>query len=325
MIPKTLWADGDLACVIRSGQVWCWGRNGDHLLGPDAVAKPTRLNALDGAVAIDFSSYGPGPQRAYGLLADGTVRVVDKSGTSALPDVHDAIDLATTYFVACVLLNGGDVQCVEPGAKAAPLPAPTLQGVRAIFADDVDGFCALGDRAITCWNYVPGRSSLEMQPPQIIDDIPDVRQIAVTYGSACALTGAGDIIALDIRYGIVDRNTLRGPESFLRLDKALTATDPLAADFLAGKALDAEDKRRLTDRISALGARRRAADAAMLYETLLARDIPVPLWAERDLVTQRLAKAVLAGALAVGIAFLTISFQSVKAALANPVSSLRSE
>lgn len=34
---------------------------------------------------------------------------------------------------------------------------------------------------------------------------------------------------------------------------------------------------------------------------------------------------VLAGALAVGIAFLTISFQSVKAALANPVKSLRSE
>jgi len=92
----------------------------------------------------------------------------------------------------------------------------------------------------------------------------------------------GDRIALDIRYGIIDRNTLRGPESFLRLDKALTATDPLAADFLAGKVPDAEDKRRLTDRISALAARRRAADAVTLYETLLAREIPVPLWAERD-------------------------------------------
>ncbi|HQR58095.1 MAG TPA: poly-beta-1,6 N-acetyl-D-glucosamine export porin PgaA [Azonexus sp.] len=93
----------------------------------------------------------------------------------------------------------------------------------------------------------------------------------------------GDIIALDIRYGIVDRNTLRGPERFLLLDRALTATDPLAAEFFAGKAPDAEDQRRLTDRLSALAARRRAADAVALYETLRARDIPVPLWAERDI------------------------------------------
>jgi biofilm PGA synthesis protein PgaA len=93
----------------------------------------------------------------------------------------------------------------------------------------------------------------------------------------------GNIIALDIRYGIVDRNTLRGPERFLRLDKALTATDPLAAEFIAGKTPDAEDQRRLTDRLSALAARRRAADAVKLYETLRRRDIPVPLWAERDI------------------------------------------
>ncbi len=93
----------------------------------------------------------------------------------------------------------------------------------------------------------------------------------------------GDIIALDIRYGIVDRNTLRGAERFSRLDQALTATDPLAVEFFAGKVPDAEDKRRLTDRLSALASRRRAADAVTLYETLLARDIPVPLWAERDI------------------------------------------
>ncbi|TLD45818.1 MAG: Poly-beta-1,6-N-acetyl-D-glucosamine export protein [Accumulibacter sp.] len=49
----------------------------------------------------------------------------------------------------------------------------------------------------------------------------------------------GDIIALDIRYGIVDRNTLRGPERFVRLDIALTATDALAAGFFTGKLPDA--------------------------------------------------------------------------------------
>ncbi|MBL8417162.1 MAG: poly-beta-1,6 N-acetyl-D-glucosamine export porin PgaA [Dechloromonas sp.] len=93
----------------------------------------------------------------------------------------------------------------------------------------------------------------------------------------------GDLIAIDIRYGIVDTKTLRGKERFLRLDKALTATDPLAAEFFAGKAPDGEDQRRLTDRLSALAARRRAADAVVLYETLRQRDIPVPLWAERDI------------------------------------------
>ena len=62
----------------------------------------------------------------------------------------------------------------------------------------------------------------------------------------------GDLFALDIRYGIVDRITLRVPESFFRLDKSLAATDPLTSGFFAGKVLDAEDKRRPTDRLSSL-------------------------------------------------------------------------
>ena len=35
----------------------------------------------------------------------------------------------------------------------------------------------------------------------------------------------GERIALEIRYGIIDRNTLKGPDRFGRLDKALAATD----------------------------------------------------------------------------------------------------
>jgi biofilm PGA synthesis protein PgaA len=92
----------------------------------------------------------------------------------------------------------------------------------------------------------------------------------------------GDRIALAIRHGIIDRNTLRGPERFFRLDSALTVTDALAADFLAGQTPDGEDLRRLTDRISGLATRRRAADAVILYETFIARGMPVPLWAKRD-------------------------------------------
>jgi biofilm PGA synthesis protein PgaA len=100
---------------------------------------------------------------------------------------------------------------------------------------------------------------------------------------------AGDRIALDIRYGIIDRNTLRGPERFARLDRALVATDALAAEFLAGKAADAEDQRRLADRMSALFFRRRAQDAVALYEAFLARGLPVPAWARRDVAGSYLA------------------------------------
>ena len=92
----------------------------------------------------------------------------------------------------------------------------------------------------------------------------------------------GDRIALRIRYGIIDTKTLPGPDRFLALDEALTATNALAVAFYAGKPLDAEAQRRLTDRISALAARRRSADAVQLYETLLARGYAVPIWAERD-------------------------------------------
>ena len=93
----------------------------------------------------------------------------------------------------------------------------------------------------------------------------------------------GDRIALMIRHGIIDRNTLRGSERYLRLDSALTASDALAIDFLAGKTPDAEDQRRLTDRLSALANRRRASDAITLHQAFIARNLAVPLWAKRDL------------------------------------------
>ncbi len=93
----------------------------------------------------------------------------------------------------------------------------------------------------------------------------------------------GDRIALMIRHGIIDSNTLRSADRFLRLDSALTATDALAADFFSGKAPDAEDQRRLTDRLSALAKRRRASDAVALYETFIARGLAVPPWVKRDL------------------------------------------
>lgn len=99
----------------------------------------------------------------------------------------------------------------------------------------------------------------------------------------------GDRAALEIRYGIIDRDTLRGPARWARLDRALAASDTLAAAFLASATPDAEEQRRLNDRLSALAARQRAADAVALYEAMRERDIAVALWARREVAGSYLA------------------------------------
>ncbi len=190
--------------------------------------------------------------------------------------LHSVLLLAVG--LTATVADAGEDWLLPPKARyAAPSPAPVVIG------DD--------------WAIELGRqlALLKQQP-----DNREARKAAWVaamrlglFGQAAALEAPlsaderrameGDRIALDIRYGIVDRNTLRGPERFFLLDKALTATDPLAAEIFAGKAPDAEDQRRLTDRLSALAARRRAVDAVKLYEALRQRDIPVPLWSERDI------------------------------------------
>jgi biofilm PGA synthesis protein PgaA len=101
-------------------------------------------------------------------------------------------------------------------------------------------------------------------------------------------TLAGDRIALQVRYGVIDANTLPGDGRFAALDRALAATDADAAAFFAGAPADAETERRLTDRISALAARRRAADAFALCDALVARGVAIPPWTQRDLADSAL-------------------------------------
>ena len=87
-----------------------------------------------------------------------------------------------------------------------------------------------------------------------------------------------DRLALQIRYGVIDANTLRGSERFAALDRALAATDADATAFLGGAPADAEALRRLIDRVSALSGRRRATEALALYDALLARGATIPDW-----------------------------------------------
>ncbi|HEY1287770.1 MAG TPA: poly-beta-1,6 N-acetyl-D-glucosamine export porin PgaA [Burkholderiales bacterium] len=92
----------------------------------------------------------------------------------------------------------------------------------------------------------------------------------------------GDRIAVEIRHGRIDVNSLKGPERFRRIDAALARTDDLAAGFLGGAEVDAEGLRRLVDRLSALWVRNRPADVVKLYEALEAKGKPVPAFALSD-------------------------------------------
>jgi poly-beta-1,6 N-acetyl-D-glucosamine export porin PgaA len=92
----------------------------------------------------------------------------------------------------------------------------------------------------------------------------------------------GDRIALAIRYGRIDAASLTGAARYERLDAALAVTDALSKDFLAGQVIDTEQRRRLYDRVSALVARQRAADAVTLFEALQARGGDAPSWAKSE-------------------------------------------
>ncbi|MHA6202946.1 poly-beta-1,6 N-acetyl-D-glucosamine export porin PgaA [Dyella soli] len=104
-------------------------------------------------------------------------------------------------------------------------------------------------------------------PFQATDDSQGRRQIE------------GDLIALKIRYGIIDRDTLCGPRRFDRLDEAIAATDALDRQFVQGASPDGEDLRRLNDRIVALTERHHYAAAVSLYESMRQRRLEVPPWA----------------------------------------------
>lgn len=92
----------------------------------------------------------------------------------------------------------------------------------------------------------------------------------------------GDRLALQVRYGVTDRDTLCGPHRFDRLDAAIASTDPLEKGFLDGYSPDQEDVRRLGDRLVALHARHRDREAVRLYEAMRQHDLKIPAWALRD-------------------------------------------
>jgi hypothetical protein len=187
----SLWLEGSSACAIAAGEVWCWGQDEQHVFagGSDIVPAPVRLEALRGATAIDFGGFGPGgPRVGYALMADGAVKVLRKGAVTPLPHVERAMDLAGTYFAACVVTPDGGVKCVEPEPERPPLAAPALGKATAIAACDASAFCAAHDGGkVACWEYRPGSNALVLEDHGVIAEISGARSLAVTTYLACAL------------------------------------------------------------------------------------------------------------------------------------------
>jgi biofilm PGA synthesis protein PgaA len=99
----------------------------------------------------------------------------------------------------------------------------------------------------------------------------------------------GDQIAIAIRYGRIDARMLTGPERYERLDAAIARSDSLAEEYLRGAEPDAEAKRRLMDRLSALAARNRQADVVRLYEAMHTRGNDITVYALKDVAGAYLA------------------------------------
>jgi biofilm PGA synthesis protein PgaA len=117
--------------------------------------------------------------------------------------------------------------------------------------------------------------------------------VALTSASPLpAATAApdNDQIANEIRYGIIDRNTLHGAARFTRLDRAIRASDSAVDDFLAGQTPDNAAQRQLNDRLLALAARRRDGEVVHLYEAMQQRQISINRWSRRDVAGSYLAR-----------------------------------
>lgn len=99
----------------------------------------------------------------------------------------------------------------------------------------------------------------------------------------------GDRIALLVRHGRIDAQTLTGDERYRTLDQALAATESLAGTWIDGKRPSAEETRLLVDRIAALAYRDWPAEALRLYESLLAGGVVVPAWVLNDVAGAYLA------------------------------------
>ncbi len=153
------------ACVVRSGEVWCWGDNESRQLGVPgggAWAFPLRVPGIANAVQVRAGLSHTCAVRAdgtvvcwggntFGQLGNGTVE--PWRGPTAVPGIADAVQVSAGADETCVLHRSGRVSCwgdtrcmLDVDRHCAPehIAPRTIPGLSGVVQVEVAG-CLSGD------------------------------------------------------------------------------------------------------------------------------------------------------------------------------------
>lgn len=168
--PTTLAGGSGNTCVLRDGEVWCWGANVDGELGDG-----TRINRLH-------------PTRVVGL--------------------NEVVSIAPGWWHGCALIHDGSVWCWGGdddlfGTQVETVSASPIQMVGLadiVQLDSMGGSCALrSDGAVLCWgtNYHgklgDGTTDDHSQPVEV-RGLDDAVEVTVGFFHACARRRHGAVV-----------------------------------------------------------------------------------------------------------------------------------
>ena len=216
-------AQWDHSCALsNSGQVWCWGHNGDGELGNGNLMKSNTPEAVTGMhsgqqqVSLGFDSgcalSDTGGVKCWGYNGNGQLG----DGTRSTRKVPVQVDGLTSGIVAisagwdhtCALTTGGGVKCwgenahgeIGDGTRTDRLKAVDVTGLTsgvAAVSAGYDHTCALMDAGtVKCWgNNATGElgdgTTNSRKVPVNVSGLSSVGSISAGFNHTCAVTNAG--------------------------------------------------------------------------------------------------------------------------------------
>jgi len=209
-------AGGHHTCIVRSGDVWCWGKNGGNRLETAEAfdATPSRV-PLPGSVqrvavgAAHSCAWSPGGaiycwgSNDQGQLGGGTAG--HEPMRIAVSAITAPRDVAVGGRFTCAVDGMGAVYCwgantsgqcgVAPSPSVAPTVVPGVTNARRV-ALGSDHACALtDDGAVWCWgangSAQLGRGVTSPNTPMAVAGITGARDLFVGATHSCAVVADG--------------------------------------------------------------------------------------------------------------------------------------